>query len=136
MLRLSWRTWSTKGLCLDIVLEHLFFSDVDGTIVEYGWILAKFVDDLNFSRNYPVAKQQHIIDEDFKMVKKTIHKWGSDSRVSYDVAREEQVILHHREGVGSSFRFLGPLIDCRLLMHEAVAGLIKRARPKVRMRLR
>ena len=34
-------------------------------------------------------------------------------RLFFDHAKEKEVVFHHRDGVGPSFRFLGSLIDCK-----------------------
>ena len=70
------------------------------------------------------------IEIDFTTIQLAVHQWDVDNRVS------PLIIFHHRDGVASSFSFLGLLIDCKLFMHKADAAIVKRARPKVRIHLR
>ena len=62
------------------------------------------------------------IEFDF-LIQLDIHQWDVDYCVSCLILlKKKQVVLHHRGGIGS-------LIDCNLLMPEAVAATVKGARP-------
>ena len=65
-----------------------------------------------------------------------VHKWGETNRVEFDPAKEELVIMHPRNGYEETFRLLGLMVDNRLTMEEAVAKLLKQARPKCQQLLR
>ena len=61
---------------------------------------------------------------------------GRVNRVEFDSSKEHLAIIHPTAGEGDPFRYLGPLIDCKLLMHQAVDQILAQVRPKVKAILR
>ena len=67
-----------------------------------------------------------------------VHRWGRDNRVAFDPAKEEFKIIHPFSGTGDSFKYLGPIIDTQIRMHDEIQRIVKKCRPKIRaiMRMR
>ena len=57
-------------------------------------------------------------------------------RVAFDPLKEEFAVLATRSGDAQTFRVLGPLLDEKLLMHECIEKLYRKAKSKVRALLR
>ena len=65
-----------------------------------------------------------------------IHEWGRRNRVSFDPSKESFAILATSDGNAEPFRLLGPTLDEKLLMHECIEKLYRKAKPKARALLR
>ena len=65
-----------------------------------------------------------------------IHAWGRSNQVAFDPLKEEFAVLTASGGEAQSFRLLGPVLDEKLLMHECVEKLYRKAKPKARALLR
>ena len=57
-------------------------------------------------------------------------------RVKFDAQKEHIIIIHPIQADGDAFKLLGCLIDCKLLMDQAIEEILLQARPKVRAILR
>jgi hypothetical protein len=66
----------------------------------------------------------------------SVHDWGVTNRVCFDPAKEEFAVLSPQDGHGSAFRLLGPVIDPKLLMHETLDKVYRKAKAKSRALLR
>ena len=110
-------------------LWNVFFADVITSIVAPSTGKA-FADDLNAFQSFGRNVHKDIIFSKLRKCQDHVHKWGEANRVDFDPGKEELVILHPRNGYGETFRLLGLMVDNRLTMDEAVAKLLKQARPK------
>ena len=66
----------------------------------------------------------------------TVHRWGKINRVTFDADKEHIIIIHPIQGEGDPFRLLGCLVDCKLIMLQAVDKMLSQIRPKVKAILR
>ena len=69
-------------------------------------------------------------------MQRKVHKWGRINRVSFDAGKEHIIILHPIHGEGDPFKLLGCLVDCKLVMQQAVERILSQARPKIKAILR
>ena len=123
-----------QGTVLGPKLWNIFFKDVDRACPES--ISRKFADDLTMSKTYPPTTLNETIRDDLRSTQTQAHTWGALHRVTFDETKEHFAILHHVHGEGEPFRLLGPILDCKLTMKEAVDDIAKRARPKLYALLR
>ena len=65
-----------------------------------------------------------------------IHEWGRRNRVTFESLKEAFAILAAKDGDAEPFRLLGPTLDEKLLMHECIQKLYRKAKPKARALLR
>ena len=59
-----------------------------------------------------------------------VHAWGRVNRVAFDPSKEHVVILHPIRGEGDPFKLLGCLVDCKLVMDQAIEKILAQVRPK------
>jgi len=118
-----------QGTVLGPKLWNIYFKDVDKTNPDGR--SRKFADDLTMSKSYPKDSPNENIQEDLRVVQTNTHAWGEQNRVTFDQTKEHFAILHHIDGEGDPFRYLGPILDCKLVMKEAVSDIAKRVRPKL-----
>ena len=55
-----------------------------------------------------------------------------DNRVAFDPAKKEFKIIHPCSGTGDSFKYLGPIIDTKISMHDDIQRIVKKCRSKNR----
>jgi len=124
-----------QGTVLGPPLWNVFFADVITSIISPNKGKA-FADDLNAFQSFDRSLHRHVIFNKLRRCQEQIHKWGETNRVEFDPSKEALVILHPYHGYGKTFRLLGLIVDNQLTMGEAVAKLLKQARPKCQMLLR
>ena len=125
-----------QGTVLGSSLWNIFFSDVDRSIEHIGWSCQQIADYLSAHKQCPAVASNEDILQEAQACQNSIREWGVRNRVAFDPTKEKTVIIHHRDGYGTPFRFLGPVVDPKLAMHDAVDKLLSRARPKIRMLLK
>ena len=126
-----------QGTVLGPYLWNVFFEDVSAAIASLDdFVETKFADDLNASKDFPADAANDEILKDLYRCQDVTHAWGSRNRVAFDPSKEEFVVLDAHMGHGKPFRLLGPIIDTKLLMHDCVDAVYKKAKPKVRRLLR
>ena len=125
-----------KGTVLGPPLWNSFFADIAIPASSSGGKPSIFADDLSvfqkFDRNTPNADCLHTIET----CRSKVHAWGRANRVIFDSTKEHSIILHSIQGEGEPFKMLGLLVDCKLIMLQAVEKLLSQVRPKVQAILR
>ena len=76
----------------------------------------KLADDLTCDNVFPLSAPYVFIFSELATQQVNIHQWGAASRVEFDPKKEEMKIIHPRLGVGTAFKFLGVMTDCKLTM--------------------
>ncbi len=126
-----------QGTVLGPLLWNIFFADVsDAILADDEFVDTKFADDLSVSKEYALEVDNADVFDDLTQCQLSVHEWGIRNRVCFDASKEELCVLHPTYGHGRAFRLLGPTIDSKLLMHECVDKIYKRAKPKARRLLR
>ena len=125
-----------QGTVLGTTLWNIFFADVQGTGKEHGCKEQCFADDLSTCKSYRRDVANEEILKDMHDCQASVHEWGVTNRVSFDPAKEEFAVLSPQDGHGNTFRLLGPLIDPKLLMHECLDKVYRKAKAKSRSLLR
>ena len=121
-----------QGTVLGPPLWNVFFRDIDDTILQCLFRIAKFAGDLTAYRNYCSKTSNVQIEADLKSCQQACHHWGVARRVTFDPAKEHFCILHKLNCAGDTFRLLGVLVDPRLNMYDEIQRIRKKARPKIR----
>jgi hypothetical protein len=124
-----------QGTVLGPPLWNVFFSDVSA-VISSEFTETKFADDLSAFRAFDSSIGQSEILDTMKDCQSGIHKWGKINRVSFDSTKEHCLILSKHTPQGDSFKFLGPLVDTKLVMAEEVDRIRGKACPKIKAILR
>ena len=95
-----------------------------------------FADDLNVFQEFNRKASNEECKEVMHKCRTKVHKWGKINRVAFDPGKEHIVILHSLQGEGEPFKLLGCLVDCKLIMQQAVDKLLSQIRPKVKAIIR
>ena len=125
-----------QGTVLGPLLWNIFFKDIETTVTNLHLHETKFADDLSTFKTYPTSTPNDDIYNDLRNCQSHIHNWGTTNGVAFDTTKEEFAILHHFHGHGNTFKLLGPHIDPKLTMNNAITKIINKARPKLKALLR
>ena len=119
-----------QGTVLGPPLWIVFFSDVTQPASSTGGNPPLFADDLSvfqkfdrFAKNSEIIRAMHVC-------RNRVHAWGRVNRVAFDPTKEHVVILHPIRGEGDPFKLLGCLVDCKLVMDQAIDKILSQVRPK------
>ena len=125
-----------QGTVFGPCLWNIFFADVNAPAERNGAKERKFADDLSISKEFQRSVSNDIILGDLQQSQADIHEWGAHNRVSFDPGKESFAILASVGGDAQPFRLLGPTLDEKLLMHECIDKVYRKAKPKARALLR
>ena len=89
-----------------------------------------FADDLNVFQQFDKKKHNSDIVRKMHVCRSKVHSWGRINRVAFDYTEEHVSIIHPIYGEGDPFKFLGCMIDCKLLMSQAIDKILSQMRPK------
>ena len=95
-----------------------------------------FADDLNAFRSFPLNTANDVAIGAAEACQQELHKWGRANQVQFDPKKESLHIVSHYCPVGSNFKILGLNFDCRLIMGDAISGLVSEMRWRVKSILR
>ena len=119
-----------QGTVLGPPLWNVFFSDVTQPASSTGGSPSLFADDLSvfqkidrFAKNSEIIRTMHVC-------RNRVHAWGRVNRVAFDPTKEHVVILHPIRVEGDPFKLLGCLVDCKLVMDQAIDKILSQVRPK------
>ncbi len=124
------------GTVLGPSLWNVFFADIHEPAEKIRARERRFADDLSVSKDFSRTTANEDVLDDMRRCQSDVHAWGVRNRVSFDPAKEEFAILASQGGSAEPFRLLGPLIDEKLLMHDCIDKLYRKAKPKARALLR
>lgn len=125
-----------QGTVLGPPLWNVHFADVTVAASENDFRETKFADDLSCDKVFDSTVSDASILEELATCQRSVHRWGVENRVEFDPKKEEMKILHVRRCHGSSFKFLGPIVDTKLVMDDEVRRIRNKTRPKVKAILR
>ena len=125
-----------QGTVFGPSLWNIFFADVHEPAQRNGATEGRFADDLSISKEFFRNTSNEDIVSDMRQSQSDIHEWGRRNRVSFDPSKESFAILATSDGNAEPFRLLGPTLDEKLLMHECIEKLYRKAKPKARALLR
>ena len=136
------RSWNLQdmvyqGTALGPQLWNIFFEDAAYAVRSHGFNEIIYADDLNAYRAYPLKTPNAAIKEASRRCQGGLHTWAVPNQVTFDAAKESHHILSRTpDAEGGSFRILGALFDCKLIMNEAVHELVVAAKWKIQTILR
>ena len=125
-----------QGTLLGPSIWNIFFADVHAPAKKNGAKERRFADDLSISKQYAATVDNEEVRADLRRSQADIHAWGRSNRVAFDPRKEEFAVLAARGGDAQTFRLLGPVLDEKLLMHECIDKLYRKAKQKARALLR
>ena len=125
-----------QGTVLGPILWNLFFEDARLAIQEMSYTEVVYADDLNAFRIVGQSAETETIEKSLERCQSELHSWGKANRLAFDAGKESQHILSITDSVGESFRMLGVVFDCELIMADAVAELVTDASWKLRTLIR
>jgi len=119
-----------QGTVLGPPLWNVFFSDVAQPAASTGGNPSLFADDLNVFQQFDKIEPNSDIVRKMHVCRTKVHSWGRINRVAFDPTKEHVSIIHPIYGEGDPFKFLGCMIDCKLLMTHAIDKILSQMRPK------
>ena len=125
-----------QGTVLGPPLWNTFFSDVSIPASSTGGEPSIFADDLSVFQKFDRKAKNSDCLNTMEKCRKKVHSWGRANRVIFDPLKEHAIILHSVQGEGDPFKLLGLLVDCKLIMLNAVEKILSQVRPKVQAILR
>ena len=125
-----------QGTVLGPPLWNVFFSDVTRAASFSGGDPSLFADDLSVFQTFDKHVANEEVLKSMQVCREKVHSWGRINRVAFDPSKEHQVVIHPIHGEGESFKLLGCMVDCKLLMHDAVENILSQMRPKMQAILR
>ena len=121
-----------QGTILGPPLWNSFFADIANPASSSGGKPSIFADDLNvfqkFDRGVPNSECRDVMTA----CRSKVHQWGKINRVTSDAGKEHIIVIHPLQGEGDPFKLLGCLVDCKLVMQQAVDKMMSQIRPKVK----
>ena len=111
-------------------LWNVFFSDVTQPAASTGGNPSLFADNLNVFQKFDRFVENSEITRKMHVCRTKVHAWVRVNRVAFDPSKEHVVILHPICGEGDSFKLLGCLVDCKLVMDQAIEKILAQVRPK------
>ena len=121
-----------QGTVLGPPLWNVHFADVTVSATRDGFRETKVADDLSCDKEYDKKATDNDIFTDLRRCQANVHQWGVQNRVQFDAKKEEMKILHGQRGCGEPFKFLGPMVDVKLVMDTEVQRSAERRAPKSR----
>ena len=125
-----------QGTVLGPSLWNVYFADVHVPAEKNGARERRFADDLSASKAFSRTVSNEDVISDLQKTQSDIHVWGANNRVTFDPQKEEFAVLATQGGDARPFRLLGPIIDEKLLMHDCIDKLYRKAKAKARALLR
>ena len=109
-----------QGTVLGPPLWNTFFSDMSIPASSTGGEPSIFADDLSVFQKFDRKEKNSDCLNTMEKCRKKVHSWGRANRVIFDPLKEHAIILHSVQGEGDPFKLLGFLVDCKLIMLNAV----------------
>jgi len=125
-----------QGTVLGPTLWNLFFSDVATPATMAGGDEAMFADDLNVFQQFDKDEPPDNINNKLEECRTHVHKWGRTNRAVFDPGKKHTRITHPQFAEGDPFKLLGLMVDCKLVMDQAIEKVLAQIRPKVKALLR
>lgn len=125
-----------QGTVLGPPLWNLYFADVSTVATKNGFRETKFADDLSCDKVFAKNVTDEEVFQNLRGCQTEVHGWGELNRVQFDPLKEEMKIIHGKRPHGEPFKFLGPMIDTKLVMDSEVRRIRQKTKPKVKAILR
>ena len=120
-----------QGTVLGPPLWNVFFEPIDAVILREAFRVAKFADDLSAYKIVEASTSNTEIKDKLASLQDRVHKWGKQSRASFDSTTKHFCILHRRNCDGDTFRLLGVMVNQKLSMSDEIDRIKSKASPKV-----
>ena len=117
-------------------LWNIFYEDARLALHVWSFLEIVFADDLNAYRPFPLRTPNAVLVGEAEKCQSELHKWGRANQVEFDPGKESIHVVSHKTPEGKNFKILGLNFDCRLVMADAITGLVGEMRSRVRSVLR
>ena len=125
-----------QGTVFGPSLWNTFFSNVSSVAIDSNAKPNMFADDLNIFKEFDRLMPDTIVSREMEVCRARVHSWGRTNRVLFDPSKEHVIAIHPTNGFGDSFKLLGCIVDCKLIMKEAIDNILPQVRPKMHAILR
>ena len=115
---------------------NIFYEDARLALHVAEFMEVVFADELNAFRSFALSTANDVAIGAAEACQQELHKWGRANQVQFDQKKESLHIVSHYCPVGSNFKILGLNFDCRLIMGDAISGLVSEMRWRVKSILR
>ena len=113
-------------------LWNTFFRDAASVLRKNRCQEVVFADDLNVFQKFDRGVENSKSQDAMACCRSKAHQWGKVNRVTFDAGKEHIIVIHPVQGEGDPFKLLGCLVDCKLVMQQAVEKMMSQIRPKVK----
>ena len=120
-----------QGTVLGPPLWNSFFADIAIPASSSGGKSSIFADDLNVFQKFDRTVENSKCRDVMAACRCKVHQWGKVNRVTFDAGKEHIIVIHPVQGEGDPFKLLGSLVDCKLVMKQAVEKMMSQIRPTV-----
>ena len=114
------------------MLWNVFFSDIAAFVDSIEFEEQRFADDLSVFKEFDKAMLNDEILSELHKCQKQVHELGRPHQIIFDPAKEEFLIIHHHNDSSNIFRFLGPIVDTKFTMRDAVRKITGKVRGKLK----
>eukprot|EP00973_Karenia_brevis_P030294 4177217-Karenia_brevis.AAC.1 len=125
-----------QGTVLGPMLWNLFFRDAQNAIAMCNFENIVYADDLNAYCLIPNSISEDECFQKLDEVQGHLHAWGDAQGIKFDAGKESKHLISHHLPVGDSFRILGILFDCKLIMDRCIHETVTSCNFKIKMLLR
>ena len=125
-----------QGTFLGPPLWNLFFASCRHAVNVHQFIEVVFADDLNCYRKYHADASNVSIFKDLSSSQHSVHDWGKTQQVQFESTKESLHVLCSKQPQGDAFKILGIKFDTKLIMYDAVVGIVAEAGSRLKMLLR
>ena len=120
-----------QGTVLGPTLWNVFFADIVDASCVAGGETSTFADDLSVFQEFDRQQPTVEVFDTINVCRQSVHDWGRKNRVLFDAGKEHLVVVHPLHAQGEAFKLLGLMVDCKLVMNQAIEKLLATIRPKI-----
>ena len=117
-----------QGTVLGPPAWNVFFADVAAAVQAADFEESLFADDLTCTREFNNDTLEQDVRNAMDECQQSVHEWGSQNRVLFDASKEQFVIVHPFHGAGPCFKYLGCVIDCKLVMNLEIDRIVSKCK--------
>ena len=125
-----------QGTVLGPPFWNLFFASCRHAVNIHSYTEVVFADDLNCYRKYHADVSDACIFKDLHKCQNSVHDWGKVQQVQFESTKESLHVLCSKQPMGDAFKILGIKFDTKLIMYEAVVGIVAETSSRLKMLLR
>ena len=118
-----------QGTVLGPTLWNVFFADIVDASCVAGGETSTFADDLSVFQESDRQQPTVEVFDTINVCRQSVHDWGRKNRVLFDAGKEHLVVVHPLHAQGEAFKLLGLMVDCKLVMNQAIEKCVSQCSP-------